>query len=86
MRKQVVLTDWLELPSIECLPPRKTPHYGLGPILENEGTISGIYSVIDTVFTEQLGYNHAEDFSGWLHLVYGDQKMVSLIHTVQKER
>ena len=86
MRKQVVLTDWPELPSIERLPPRKTPHYGLGPILENEGTISGTYSVIDIVFTEQLGYNRAEDFGGQLHLVYGDQKTVSLIHTVQKER
>ena len=82
MRKQVVLTDWPELPSIERLPPRKTPHYGLGPILENEGTISGTYSVIDTVFTEQLGYNRAEDFSGRLHLVYSDQKTVSLIHTI----
>jgi hypothetical protein len=86
MRKQVVLTDWPELPSIEHLPPRKTPHYGLGPILENEGTISGTYSVIDIVFTEQLGYNRAEDFGGQLHLVYGDQKTVSLIHIVQKER
>ena len=64
MRKQVVLTDWLELPSIERLPPRKTPHYSLGPILENKGTISGTYSVIDIVFTKQLGYNRVEDFGG----------------------
>ena len=85
MRKQVVLTDWLELPLIERLPPCKTPHYGLGPILENEGIISGTYSVIDIVFTKQLGYNRVEDFSGQLHLVYGDQKTVSLIHIVQKE-
>ena len=48
--------------------------------------ISGTYSIIDIVFTEQLGYNHAKDFGGQLHLVYGDQKMVSLICTVQKER
>jgi hypothetical protein len=86
MRKRVVLTDWPELPLIERLPPRKTPHYGLGPILENEGTISGTYSVIDTVFTEQLGYDREKDFDGRLHLVYGDQKTVSLIRTVQKER
>ncbi len=86
MRKPVALTDWPELPSVERLPPRKTPHYGLGPILENEGTISGTYSVIDKIFTEQLGYNRAKDFDGWLHLVYGDQKTVSLIRTVQKER
>jgi hypothetical protein len=86
MRQRVILTDWPELPSIERLPPRKTPHYGLGPILENEGTISGTYSVIDTVFTEQLGYSREKDFGGRLHLVYGDQKTVSLIRTVQKER
>jgi hypothetical protein len=86
MRKRVALTDWPELPSVERLSPRRTPHYGLGPILENEGTISGTYSVIDIVFTEQLGYNRAEDFGERLHLVYGDQKTVSLIHTVQKER
>ena len=86
MRKQVVFTDWPELPLIERLPLRKTPYYSLGPILENEGTISGTYSVIDIVFTKQLGYNYAKDFSKRLHLVYSDQKTVSLIHTVQKER
>jgi len=86
MRKQVVLTDWPELPSIERLPSRKTPHYGLGPILENEGTISSIYNIIDTIFTEQLGYNRTEDFGERLQLVYGDQKTVSLVRTVQKEQ
>jgi hypothetical protein len=82
MRKQVVLTDWPELPSVECLPPRKTPHYSLGPILENEGTISSTYSIIDKVFTEQLDYDCAGDFNERLHLVYRDQKTVSLIRTV----
>jgi len=86
MRSQVILTDWPDLPSVERLPPRKTPHYSLGPILENEGTISGTYSVIDIIFTEQLGYNPATDFDGRLHLIYGDQKTVSLVRTVQKER
>ncbi|KAH0558948.1 hypothetical protein GP486_004430 [Trichoglossum hirsutum] len=84
MRKRAVLTNWPELPSIEFLSPRKTPHYDLGPILENENTISSTYGVIDKVFTEQLGYNPAEDFGERLHPVYDDQKMVSLIHTVQK--
>ena len=86
MRKRVVLTDWPELPSIKRLPPRKTPHYGLGPIMENEGTISGTYSVVDNIFKTQLGYNRTEDFIGWLRLVYGDQKTVSLICAVLKER
>jgi hypothetical protein len=82
MRKQVVLTNWLELLLIERLPPCKTPYYSLSPILKNEGTISGTYSVINTVFTKQLRYNRAKDFSRRLHLVYGNQKTVSLIHTV----
>lgn len=85
-RKRIILANWPEIPSIERLPPRKTPHYGLGPILENEGTINGTYSVIDKVFTEQLGYDRIDDFGGRLHLVYGDQKTVSLIRSVQKER
>ena len=78
-------TAWPELPTIDRLAPRRTPHYGLGPILENEGTISGTYSVIDVVFMEQLGYDSKKDFDGRLQLVYGDQKTVSLIHAVQKK-
>jgi hypothetical protein len=66
--------------------PRKTNHYNLGPILENEGTIDGTYKVIDNVFLEQLGYHQSDDFANILHLIYGDQKTVSLIQAVQKER
>ncbi len=86
MKKRAFLTDWPELPSIERLPPRKTPHYGLGPILENEGTISGTYSVINAIFSGQLGYDRSKDFIDRLRLVYGDQKTISLIRAVQKER
>jgi len=80
------LIGWPQFPHIECLSPQKTIHYSLGPILENEGTIDGTYKVIDKVFTEQLGYNQSIDFDDILHLVYGDQKTVSLIQAVQKER
>ena len=52
MRKRVVLIDWLKFLLIEYLPLYKIFHYGLGPILENKGTISGTYSVINIVFTE----------------------------------
>lgn len=71
---------------LQRLPRRKTPHHGLGPILENEGTISGTYKVIDNLFTKQLGLDPAQEFNGPLYLVYGDQKTVSLIRTVQKEQ
>ena len=48
--------------------------------------ISGIYSIINIVFTEQLGYNYTKDFSKQLYLVYNNQKTVLLIYIVQKER
>jgi hypothetical protein len=62
---------------------RHLPHHGLGPILENEGTISGTYKIIDNLFTKQLGLDPGQEFDGPLYLVYGDQKTVSLIRTVQ---
>jgi len=80
------LVDWPKFPNVDCLLPQKTVHYSLGPILENEGTIDGTYQVIDKVFTDQLGYNQSDNFDDILYLVYGDQKTVSLIQAVQKER
>lgn len=80
------LVEWPQFPHIERLSPQKTIHHSLGPILENEGTIDGTYQVIDKIFLEQFGYDPSGDFSDLLHLVYGDQKTVSLIQTVQKER
>ena len=86
MKSQVALTEWSELSSIKCLSLRKMSHYGLGPILENEGTIDDTYRIINLVFIKQLKYNHEKNFNGWLYLIYDDQKTVSLIHTVQKEQ
>lgn len=82
---QIQLVDWLEFPTVERLPPRKTPYYGLGPITENEGTINGTYAVIRNIFINQLGYNPDTDFDGPLRLVYGDQKTV-LVQVVKKEQ
>lgn len=75
-----------EFPLVERLTPRKTPHFGLGPILENEGTIQGTYQVIDKIFTGQLRLDPAVNFNSHLYLVYGDQKTVSLIQSVKRER
>lgn len=80
---------WPQFPEIERLLPRRTEHYGLGPILKNEGTIDGTYEVIDEIFQNQFDLDASEgstEFSQKLQLVYGDQKTVSLIQTVQKER
>ena len=38
------------MPIIDCLLPRKLCHFALGPILENKGTLEGIYSVFRNIF------------------------------------
>ena len=52
MRKQVIFINWLELLLIKYLPLCKIPYYSLSPIIENKGTISDIYNIIDIVFTK----------------------------------
>lgn len=80
------VNEWFEFPTVSRLPAKKkTEHYNFDPILENEGTISGTYNVIERLFSDQLGFKPTNE-SDLLYLVYGDQKTVSLIHTVQKER
>lgn len=77
---------WPKFPVIQRLPAQKTIHYSLGPMLHNEGTTEGTYQVIEEVFLEQLGSNRDTDFDGLLQLVYGDQKTVSLLQAVKKQR
>jgi hypothetical protein len=72
-------------PSVERLSPRKTPNFGLGPILENKGTIKGTFQVINKIFLEQLGLDTANHFDKCIQLVYGDQKTVLLIKSVKQE-
>jgi uncharacterized protein DUF6589 len=48
-------------------------------------TIAGTYNVIDEIFTGQLEHDCEKDFDGRLYLVYGDQKTVSLIRSIQGE-
>ena len=69
---RVTLIGWPEFPLVNRLTQRKTPYYGLGPILENKGTISGIYNVINNIFLLQLKYNQEDDFNRRLYLVYGN--------------
>jgi hypothetical protein len=57
-------------------------YYSLGHILEIEDTINGTYNVIERIFKGQLRYDPSIDFDESLHLVYGDQKTVSLICAV----
>lgn len=78
--------EYPQFPSVERLDRRKTPHFGLGPILENEGTLRGTISVIDKIFQSQLGLQAPVDFTGNIYLAYGDQKTVSLINSVKRDR
>jgi hypothetical protein len=86
MKPQVHLIDWPEFPAVKRLPTQKIVHYSLCPMLHNEGTIEGTYKVTENVFLEQLGDNGDTDLDGLLQLVYGDQKTVSLLHAVKKQR
>ena len=68
-----------------CLHPRKTPHFGLRPMLKNEGTVSGTYEVIDNIFISQFDLESGDaGFRERIQLVYGDQKTVSLIGSVKR--
>lgn len=86
MKPRVHLIDWPEFPTVNRLQTQKTVDYSLCPMLYNEGTIEGTYKVIENIFLEQLGDNSDTDFETRLQLVYGDQKTVSLINTVKKQR
>lgn len=86
MKLRPHLIDWPEFPAVKRLPAQKTVHYSLGPMLYNEGTADGTYKVIEDVFLEQLGDDGDTDLDGLLQLVYGDQKTVSLLNAVKKER
>ena len=86
MRPRTCLVDWPEFPTVERLAPQKTEHYSLAPMLLNEGCIDGTYDVIRNIFEEQFAYKKDSDFNNLLQLIYGDQKTVSLIQAVKKER
>jgi uncharacterized protein DUF6589 len=86
MKPRVHLIDWPEFPTVNRLQTQKTVDYSLSPMLYNEGTLEGTYKVIENVFLEQLGDKSDTDFDGLLQLVYGDQKTVSLLNTVKKQR
>lgn len=78
---------WPDMPVVERIPLERTEAYTISPILENEGTISGTIKVIDDIFKQQLEVK-PDDFDGSdvLRLAFGDQKTMSLVRTVQKER
>ena len=47
--------------------------------------IDDTYKIIDQVFFKQLRYDHEKNFDDQLHLIYDNQKTVSLIQIVQNE-
>jgi hypothetical protein len=43
------------MPIIDCLLPRKLRYFILGPILENKGTLEGMYGVLRNIFSGDDG-------------------------------
>jgi len=70
------------MPIVDCLPPQKLHHFALGPILENEGTLKGTYSVLKNIFggdnnkcsfkEGQLGYKNGSFNNNKLVLINGN--------------
>ena len=38
------------MPELDRLKPQKSSYYALGPIIENKGTLAGIYSILKNIF------------------------------------
>lgn len=84
--KGTQLEGWPQMPKLDILSPEKTEQHAFGPIPANEGTLDGTYQVLDNIFLKQLKLDDEEDFDGRLQLIYGDQKTVSLLRSIQKEQ
>jgi hypothetical protein len=75
----------LEFPAIDRLDRDKTIHYGLGPLMENEGTIEGTYQVINQIFKTQFELHTDDHYKDIIQLVYGDQKTCGLVGSIKHE-
>lgn len=75
----------IEFPIIDRLNRGKTTHYGLGPLMENEGTIEGTYQVINQIFKTQFGLDKNDHYKDIIQLVYGDQKTCGLVGSIKNE-
>ncbi|KAI5305190.1 hypothetical protein KEM56_005051 [Ascosphaera pollenicola] len=76
-----------QFPHIERLEPKFTTWYEMGPIMEDEGSISGTLAVMNQIMLNVLGYKEDDpEFGRVLQLTYGDQKTVSLVHSVKQMR
>ena len=43
------------MPELDRLKPQKSSYYALGPIIENKGTLVGIYGVLKNIFSGDNG-------------------------------
>lgn len=74
------------VPVLDVLKSTKTTHVTLGPILEDEASISANYHVLENIFLKQLSLERENDFNDRLYLVYGNQKTARLIRACRRER
>ncbi|KAI5301061.1 hypothetical protein KEM56_002005 [Ascosphaera pollenicola] len=76
-----------QFPHIKCLEPKVTTRYEMGPIMEDEGSISGTFAVMNHILLDTLAYDIEDPhFGEIIQLSYGDQKIVSLVHSVKRIR
>lgn len=74
-------------PIVDRLLPSRSNFKEMGPILANEGTLSGTYEVTDIIALNRLGLKLTDAaFEEHLTLSYGDQKTVSLVQSMKRDR
>ena len=62
---------------IDCLLPQKLCHFALGLILENKGTLEGIYSVFRNIFSSNNGeYGFQESQLRYKDRSFNNNKLV----------
>ena len=75
---------WPDIPTVNCLPLQRLYYLAFGPILENKGTLEGIYGVLKNIFGgDNSEYSFKEGQLGFKEGLFNNSKLV-LINSNQK--
>ena len=65
------------MPTVNCFPLQRLYYFALGVILENEGTLKGIYSVFKNIFGgDNSEYSFKEGQLGFKEGLFNNNKLV----------
>ena len=65
------------MPTVNYFPLQRLYHFALGPILENKGTLEGIYSVLKNIFSGDNGeYGFKKGQLGFKEGLFNNSKLV----------